>query len=104
MMRKSLPQACALTKGIMMPLFCLSVLFGDAGLGLRLSRSHAIRLVDAGARLPGGAQNSQFRETCWMRGYGGGYGVPGDGDDIRRVLRRRRQRDSKAVIVSFVDG
>src|SRR5882757_717924 len=104
MMRKSLPQACALTKEIMVPLLCLSVLCSDAGLRLWLSRRQAIGLINASARLAGGAQNSQFREASWMRGDGGGYGITGDCDDIRHMFGRRRQRGLKAIVISFIDG
>src|SRR5258708_18538934 len=103
MMRNSLPQACALTKGIMVSLLCLSVLFRDAGSRLRLSRSHAVRLVDASARLASGTQNGQLRQPLRMRSNGGGHRVTGNGNDVRRMFSRRSQRGLKAIVVSFID-
>src|SRR5260370_25627463 len=103
MMRKSLPQACALTKGIMVSLLCLSVLFRDAGSRLRLSRSHAARLVDASARLASGTQNGQLRKTIRMRRDSSRYRVTGNGDHVRLVLGRRSQLGLKAIVVSFID-
>src|SRR5258708_36563560 len=104
MMRNSLPQACALTKGIMVSLLCLSVLFRDAGSRLRLSRSHAVRLVDASARLASGTQNGQLRQPLRMRSNGGGHRVTGNGNDGRRMFGRRSQRGLKAIVVSFIDS
>ena len=100
--RKSFPQAWALTKGIMLLLLCLSALCKELHLELRCCSRYPIRLIDSGTWLSARTQNRQFSQPLRMCSNSGGYRVSGNRDHVSGMLGRRGQRGLKAVVVAFV--
>ena len=109
MIRKSLPQACAFTNGIMLILLCLSVPMSvpDSALWLRwcIRRRPRLDSVDTGTWLSGRAQNRQLgkalRDAPRRRLR---HGISRNCDNIGRMFCRRGQCRLQAVVISFIDG